>query len=69
MFQKEQNIDVHFVSFLHIVIWNPSSSKARTYLFYIVNVMCADVLATQGATASATIIFTLLNQIHSVPAR
>ena len=29
--------------------WNPSSSKTRTYLFYIVNIMGADVLGTQGA--------------------
>ena len=43
---------------------NPSSSKTKTYLFYIVNVMGADVLATPG-----TIIFTLLNRINSVPAR
>ena len=27
-------------------IWNPSSNKTRTYLFYIVNIMAADVLAT-----------------------
>ena len=26
--------------------WNPSSNKTRTYLFYIVNIMAADVLAT-----------------------
>ena len=29
--------------------WNPHSNKTRTYLFYIVNIMAADVLATQGA--------------------
>ena len=28
-----------------------------------------DVLATQGARASATMIFTMLNRINSVPAR
>ena len=38
--------------------WNPSSSKTRTYLFYIVNIMAADVLAMQGARASATMIMT-----------
>ena len=32
--------------------WNPSSCKTRTYLVYIVNIMAADVLATQGARAS-----------------
>ena len=49
--------------------WNSSSSKTRTYLFYLVNIMGADVLATQGSRASATIIFTMLSRIDSVPAR
>ena len=44
------------------LIWhrylNPSSSKRRTYTFYIVNIMAADVLKTQGARASATMILT-----------
>ena len=31
--------------------------------------MAADVLATQGATASATMILTKLNRVNSVPAR
>ena len=39
--------------------WNPSSSKTRTCLFFIVNIMGADVLVTQGSRASATIIFKL----------
>ena len=26
--------------------WNPSSNKTRTYLFYIINIMAADVRAT-----------------------
>ena len=38
--------------------WNPSSNKTRTYLFYMVNIMTADVLAMQGARASATMILT-----------
>ena len=38
-------------------------------LFYIVNIMAADDLATQGARASASMILTLLNRINSVPAR
>ena len=29
--------------------WNPSSNKTRTYPFYIVNIIAAGVLATQGA--------------------
>ena len=41
----------------------PSSCKARTDLFYIVNIMGADVLVTQGARASATMIITMLNQL------
>ena len=47
--------------------WNPSLCKTRTYLFYIVNTIGADVLVTLGARASATMIFTMLNQINSVP--
>ena len=44
-------------------------NKTITYLFYIVNIMGVDVLATQGARASATTIFTMLNWINSAPAR
>ena len=49
--------------------WHPSSSNTRTYLFYLVNIMDADVLATQGAKASTSMIFTMLHQINSVPTR
>ena len=42
--------------------------KQRTYLLCIVNIMGADVLATQGARASATKIFTMLIRIHSAEA-
>ena len=49
--------------------WNPSSSKTRAYLFHIVNNMAADVLATQGARASATMILTKVNRGNSVRAR
>ena len=38
--------------------WNPSWSKTRAYLFYIGNIMAADVLATQGARASSAMILT-----------
>ena len=48
--------------------WNSSLNKARTYLFHMVNIMGADVLATQGARASATMIFTKFNRINLVPA-
>ena len=34
--------------------WNLSSSKTRTHLFYIVNIMGADVLATQGGITGIT---------------
>ena len=40
-----------------------------TYVFGIVNIIGADVLATQGANASANVIFTMLDQINLVPAR
>ena len=56
------NIYLHFMSFLHTnktqVAENSSSSKTRTCLFYMINIMAADVLATQGARASATMILT-----------
>ena len=48
--------------------WNPSSCKARTHLLYIVNIMVADGVATQGAMSSATMMLTMLNPINSVPA-
>ena len=48
--------------------WIPSSSKTRTYLFYIVNIIDADVLTTQGASASATMILTLMKRNNSVSA-
>ena len=34
----------------------------------MVNIMGADILAMQVARASATMIFTMLNQMNSVPA-
>ena len=71
-FRGNKNIYLHFVIPPHrhdTGSWNPSSSKLRTYQFYIVNIMGADVLATQGARASATMIFTVLNSINLVPAR
>ena len=61
------------MSFLHIdmaqVLKMLPQSKTITYLFYIVNIMGADVLATQGGRASGTMILTTLNSINSVPAR
>ena len=48
--------------------WNPSS-KTVTCLFYTFNIMVADVLATQGARASATMILSMLNRINFVPER
>ena len=46
--------------------WTSFSSKTRTYLHHTVNIMSADVLATQGARASATMTMTLLIQDNSV---
>ena len=70
IFQREQNhlftLYVIF-SYWHGTGWNSSSSKTRKYLFCMVNIMGADVLATQGARASATTIFTMKKQINSVP--
>ena len=43
------------------VSWNPSSGKTRTYLFYMMGIMGAGVMATLGAGASATMILTMLN--------
>ena len=39
------------------------------YLFCIVNIVGADVLAMQGPRASATMELTILNQINSVTSR
>ena len=35
----------------------------------MVNIMGADILVTQGARASATMLFALLDRINSIPAR
>ena len=61
-FRRNKNICLHFMSFLHIdmtqIVEILSSNKTITYLFCIVNSMGADVLVTQGARASATMILT-----------
>ena len=61
-FTGNKNIFLHFMPYLHSDMpqgsWNPSSSKTRTHLFYKINIMAADVLATKGARASATMILT-----------
>ena len=49
--------------------WNLSSSKTGTYLFYVDNVMSPYAQATQRNRTPATMIFTMLNRINSVPAR
>ena len=63
---------LQFISFLHTdmtqVVYIPPH-KISTYLFYIVNIMGTDVLAIQGARASATMILTMLNRNNLVPAR
>ena len=64
--------------FTILALFMPNFSEGtKTYIyischsstFYIANIMGADVLATQGARASATMIFTVLHWIISVPAR
>ena len=60
-FRVNINMYLHFMSFLRTNktgSWNSFSSKTRTCLYYIINIMAADVLATQGARASATMILT-----------
>ena len=47
--------------------WNPYSCRTRNYILYIVNIMSANVLATQGARASGTMILTMLNRNNSAP--
>ena len=63
-------MDMQFISFLHTnmtqVIEILPHVKQK-YLFNIVNIIVVDVPATQGARASATLIFAMLNPINSVP--
>ena len=66
-FRGNKNIYLHFMSFLHMDM--TQVVEILPHLFYIVHTMSADVLATQGARASSTMIITLLNRINSVPAR
>ena len=70
-FRGNKNIYLHFISFLHIdkaqVVQIVSQVRQGLTLFYIVNIMGADVLLTQGARASSAMIFTMLNQINLVP--
>ena len=59
------NISPHWQ---HTGSWNPSSCKTSSYLYYIVNIIVADVLVMQGARASATMILTMLKLNNSIPA-
>ena len=58
------------MSYLHIDLTQVFEILPQVWqeLFYMINVMGADVLASQGARASATMIYTMLNQINLVPA-
>ena len=59
------------MSFLHIDITQIVEifpQVKRAYLFYIFNIMGVDVLATQGARASGTMILAMLDRINAVPA-
>ena len=65
------NSRLHFMLFPNIGMAQvveilPQSCKTMTYLFYMVNIMNADILVMQRARASATLIFTMLNRINSV---
>ena len=51
-----------------VIPMKSSSCKQVIYIFYIVSITGADVLAPQGARASATVIFTMLKRMNSVPA-
>ena len=44
------------------------TQTVETFLFYIVNITGADVLAKQGARTSAYIILAKLNRVNSVTA-
>ena len=71
-FRGNINMNLHYVTPSHwydTSCWNPSSGKTGIYLFYRVSITTADNLATLGARASATMIWTSLNQDNSVPAR
>ena len=64
------------MSFLHIgmaqvveILSHVRQELTYVRILYLFNTMGANVLATQGAKASAAMIFTMLNRIHSVPAR
>ena len=48
---------------------NDSSSKSRTYPFYIVSIAGVNILATQGATEPSAMILTTVNRIISLPVR
>ena len=64
------------VSIIHIILphwyetgsWSSSSCKTRTHIFHIFNVIGVDVLVTQGAKASATMILGMSNRNNLVPA-
>ena len=69
--------NVKHISISHIIppnwhnrsSWNGSLFKTRTYLFYIINIIGADVLATPRTRTSATMVFTMLHWNYSIPVR
>ena len=58
---------LHFISFLHTDILTQVVEILPHVRQNLANIMGADVLETQGAKASATVIFTMLNRINLVP--
>ena len=67
--QETQKCIYNLYHFSKLTSLNYSSWKTRSYIFYVINIMGADGLATQGARASATTILTMLKRNNSVPAR
>ena len=51
---------------IHVVCWDLSSSKTRSYLLWVVNIMVTDGLVIHGARASAAVVLTKLFQIIQV---
>ena len=73
-FRADINTYLHFTSLLHIDVTRVVAISLKvgyrpTYIFFVVGSMAADDLAMQGASASATMIFTILNRINTVPVR
>ena len=71
-FSEETKTYIYILYNSSILAWHEKLksflSKKIICLFYIVNIIGADVLATQGPRVSATVISTMFNRINAVPA-